>query len=620
MIVYSGIKRDFLTAVEQDSIAAEIEENIYNKMHRRTAQNEFRSWENSLEYMYKVLNDTAIPDNSGVAIEYNIPQTSKRVDFIISGYGEKQDPNVVIIELKQWDKVEVVEGQDALVETYTGGAMRKVVHPSYQAWSYAAMIYDYNQNVQMGNIVLHPCAYMHNYRKSNPEKLEQNQYKEYVEDAPIFARGEVSKLREFIKQSVKVGDDKQLLYDIDNGKIKPSKSLQNSIKSMIEGNQEFIMLDEQKVVYEEILKTALKCMSDQKKRTVIVKGGPGTGKTVVAINLLAKLTNEGLFAQYTSKNSAPRNVYAKKLTGHKKTSINNMFKGSGSYVDAEENIVDVLICDEAHRLNDKSGMFHNLGENQIKEIINASLCSVFFIDESQRVTLSDIGTVSEIVKWADELDSEVQEMELVSQFRCDGSDGYLAWLDDVLEIRETANFDMKDIDYDIRIMDSPNEVRDLIIECNKARNQSRILAGYCWAWLKEGQNNSDVHDIKIGDFEMSWNLGNTSTFAIDENSVNEVGCIHTSQGLEFDYAGVIIGDDMRYENGHIVTDFTKRAKTDQSLKGIKKLYKENPEFALKEADEIIKNTYRTLMTRGMKGCYVYCTDKNLADHLRECLK
>lgn len=346
MIVYSGIKRDFLTAVEQDSIAAEIEENIYNKMHRRTAQNEFRSWENSLEYMYKVLNDTAIPDNSGVAIEYNIPQTSKRVDFIISGYGEKQDPNVVIIELKQWDKVEVVEGQDALVETYTGGAMRKVVHPSYQAWSYAAMIYDYNQNVQMGNIVLHPCAYMHNYRKSNPEKLEQNQYKEYVEDAPIFARGEVSKLREFIKQSVKVGDDKQLLYDIDNGKIKPSKSLQNSIKSMIEGNQEFIMLDEQKVVYEEILKTALKCMSDQKKRTVIVKGGPGTGKTVVAINLLAKLTNEGLFAQYTSKNSAPRNVYAKKLTGHKKTSINNMFKGSGSYVDAEENIVDVLICDE----------------------------------------------------------------------------------------------------------------------------------------------------------------------------------------------------------------------------------------------------------------------------------
>ena len=621
MIVYSGLKSDFMLAVEQDSIATEIEENIYNKMHKRTAQNEFRAWENSLEYMYKVLNDNTIPENSGIAIEYNIPQTSKRVDFIISGYDEKEDPNVIIIELKQWDKVEAVEGQDALVETIIGRAMRKTVHPSYQAWSYAAMIYDYNQNVQMGNIVLHPCAYMHNYRKGNPEKLEQNQYKEYVDDAPIFARGEVSKLRDFIKKSIKIGDNKELLYDIDNGKIKPSKSLQDSIKSMIEGNQEFIMLDEQKVAYEEILHTAFKCMTDLRKRTVIVKGGPGTGKTVVAINLLAKFTNEGLFAQYTSKNSAPRNVYAKKLTGHKKSSINNMFKGAGSYIEADSNIVDVIICDEGHRLTGKTQLGPKIaGENQIKEIINAGLCSVFFIDESQRVTLADIGTVKEIKKWAEELDSEVSEMELLSQFRCNGSDGYLAWLDDVLEIRDTANFDMADVDYGIRIVDSPNEVRDLIIERNKAHNQSRILAGYCWAWQKAGQNDTNVHDIKIGDFEMSWNLGNTSTFAIDEDSVNEIGCIHTSQGLEFDYAGVIIGDDMRYEDGHIVTDFTKRASTDQSLKGIKKLYKEDPEFALAEADEIIKNTYRTLMTRGMKGCYVYCTDQNLANYLRKCLE
>lgn len=620
MIVYSGLKSDFLEAVEQDSIAAEIEKNIYNKMHRRSAQSEFRSWENSLEYMYKVLNDDGIPHNSGIAIEYNIPQTSKRVDFIISGYDEKKDPNVVIIELKQWDKVETVDGQDALVETFTGGAVRKVVHPSYQAWSYAAMIYDYNQNVQMGNIVLRPCAYLHNYRKSIPEKLEKEQYKEYVDDAPIFGRGEVLKLRDFIKKTVKFGDDKELLYQIDNGKIKPSKSLQDSIESMIKGNQEFVMLDDQKVVYEEILANAVRCMTDQKKRTVIVKGGPGTGKTVVAINLLAKLTIEGYFAQYTSKNSAPRSVYAKKLTGFKKSSVNNMFKGSGSYTEVDENVIDVIICDEAHRLNEKSGLFSNLGENQIKEIINSCLCSVFFIDESQRVTLSDIGTVDEIKRWASELDSEILELELVSQFRCNGSDGYLAWLDDVLEIRDTANTDMKDIDYEIKIVDSPNEVRNLILERNKVANHSRILAGYCWEWLKEGKNNSEIHDIRIGDFEMSWNLGNSTTFAIDENSVNEIGCIHTSQGLEFDYVGVIIGDDMRYEDDHIVTDYTKRAKTDQSLKGIKKIYKENPAFALSEADEIIKNTYRTLMTRGMKGCYVYCTDKKLAEHLRKCLE
>ncbi len=621
MLVYSGLKKDFLRSVEEDSIAEEIEETIYNKMHKKTARNEFRSWENSLEYMYKVLNDDTIPENSGIAIEYNIPQTSKRVDFIISGYGEKKDPNVIIIELKQWDKVDTVNGQDALVETFTGGAVRKVVHPSYQAWSYAAMIYDYNQNVQEGNIILHPCAFMHNYRKSNPEKLEENQYKEYVDDAPIFGRGEVYKLREFIKKSVKTGDNKEVLYDIDNGRIRPSKSLQDTINSMLKGNQEFVMLDEQKVVYEEILRVAKQCMTDLKKRTVVVKGGPGTGKTVVAINLLAKLTNEGMFVQYTSKNSAPREVYSKKLTGFKKSSVNNMFKGSGSYVDVDENVIDVILCDEAHRLNEKSGLFHNKGENQIKEIINASLCSVFFIDESQRVTLSDIGSIGEIKKWADEEDSEILEMELLSQFRCNGSDGYLAWLDDVLEIRETANYDLKDIEYDIQIVDDPNEVREIIIDKNEnSHNRARMVAGYCWEWLKDGKADTNVHDIKIGDFEMSWNLSDSQPFALSDTSVNEVGCIHTSQGLEFDYVGVIIGDDMRYENGHIVTDFTKRASTDQSLKGIKKLYKENPEKALSEADEIIKNTYRTLMTRGMKGCYVYCTDKNLAEYLRECLK
>jgi len=194
-------------------------------------------------------------------------------------------------------------------------------------------------------------------------------------------------------------------------------------------------------------------------------------------------------------------------------------------------------------------------------------------------------------------------------------------LDNTLEIRETANWNMKDIDYDIQILDSPHEVRNIIIERNRvSNNRARILAGYCWNWLKEGQNDSCVHDIQIGDFEISWNLKNSNTFAIDETSVNEAGCIHTSQGLEFDYVGVIIGDDLRYENGQVVTDFTKRARTDQSLKGIKTLFKENPEKARAVADEIIKNTYRTLMTRGMKGCYVYCTDKRLATYLKECLK
>lgn len=618
MLVYEGIKKDFLNSVEMDTIAEEIENTILEKMGRHTPHSEFESWMNSMEYMYKVLNDKTIPENAGVAIEYNIPQTAKRVDFMISGYDEKNKPGMVIIELKQWQKLEKVDNT-ALVNTFTGHANRNVVHPSYQAWSYAQLISDYNTSVQKDDIVLSPCSYLHNYVRKDNDPLDDDQYSEFTSEAPAFTRGQVFDLRLFIKKTVKYGDDKEILYLIDHGKIKPSKSLQNAIASMIKGNPEFIMIDEQRVVYEEVIQLSEQCQKDKKKRTIICEGGPGTGKSVIAIQLLSELTQRDQFVQYATKNRAPREVYACKLIGTMtKKSVKNMFKGSGSYVDVGNNMIHTILVDEAHRLNGRTQNGPKItGENQVKEIIHSSLCSVFFIDESQRVTMSDIGSIEEIKKWAKVENSEVYEMKLLSQFRCNGSNGYLAWIDDVLQIRETANFNLEGLDYDIRILDEPQEVLNLVIEKNKVNNKSRLLAGYCWKWPKLTRSDTNFHDIKIGDFEISWNLQNGKEYALDENSVHEAGCIHTTQGLEFDYVGVIIGDDMRYENGKIITDFTKRASTDQSIKGLKKLYKENKEEALKRADEIIKNTYRTLMTRGMKGCYVYCTDKNLRDYMKK---
>lgn len=619
MIIYNGSKSDFMTEVEEDTIAYSIRDSILKKMHRRTGEAEFRSWVNSLEYMYKVLNDEGIPQDSGVAIEYNLPNTAKRVDFLVSGYDAKRTANVVIIELKQWEKLNKVEGADGLVETFTGGANRRVVHPSYQAWSYAEVIRDYNEYAQIANVGLWPCAYLHNYLREDSDPLDDPIYKEYLDDAPAFTKGDVRKLREYIKNVVVEGDDGgEILYEIDNGRIRPSKSLQNAIVGMLEGNPEFNLIDDQKVIFERIMELSRQCERDGKKRTLIATGGPGTGKTVIAINLLARLTQEGVFAQYCSKNSAPRTVYARKLKGHRtKSCIDNMFKGSGAYVDAPENAVGTVLADEAHRLNEKSGMYGNLGTNQIHEIIRAARLSVFFIDESQRVTVKDIGSVDEIKRWASVNGSELYMEELSSQFRCNGSDGYLAWLDDVLSIRQTANYDLDDIDYEFIVCDTPQQMRDRVIERNEGTNSSRILAGYCWNWPKAGRADTNIHEIKIGDFEISWNLDGGEAFAISPSSVNEAGCIHTTQGLEFEYVGVIIGDDLRYEDDHLVTDFGKRAKTDSSIKGLKKMSKEDPERAQRLADEIIKNTYRTLMTRGMKGCYVYATDQGLREYLKK---
>lgn len=621
MIVYSGNKTEFMTEVLEDTIAYSIRDNIRKKMNRKTGEAEFRSWVNSLEYMYKVLNDDDIPEESGIAIEYNLPNTAKRVDFLISGYDSKQLPNVVIIELKQWEKLNKVEGLDGLVETFTGGANRRVVHPSYQAWSYAEMIKDYNEYAQIADIKLWPCAYLHNYLREEDDPLDDEIYKDYLNDAPAFTKGDVRKLRAYIKEVVKEGDNNEILYEIDNGRIKPSKSLQDAIVGMLESNPEFNLIDDQKVVFERIMELSRKCENDGKKRVLIARGGPGTGKTVIAINLLARLTQEGVFAQYCSKNSAPRLVYAKKLKGHRtKSSIDNMFKGSGSYVDAPKDAVGAILADEAHRLNEKSGLYGNQGVNQIHEIIRAARLSVFFIDESQRVTVKDIGSVDEIKHWATFNNAEVFEDELSSQFRCNGSDGYLAWLDDVLEIRETANYNLEAPNYEFMVFDSPEEMRNRVVERNQSSNKARILAGYCWNWPKAGRSDTNTHEIKIGDFEISWNLDGGESFAISPTSINEAGCIHTTQGLEFEYVGVIIGDDLRYEDGALVTDFKKRAKTNQSIKGLKKMEGDDPERAHRLADQIIKNTYRTLMTRGMKGCYVYATDKGLRDYLKNRVK
>ena len=629
MIVYEATKAEFCQSVFDQTIVDEIYAMFQEKLGRKTSEAEIRSWENSMEFMDKILDDSEIPDDSSVAIEFTIPLTSKRIDFMIAGEDGNKDDSVIIIELKQWDKAEKVEGKDAIVKTFLGGGIRETTHPSYQAWSYTCLLKDFNQTVEEEDLSLYPCAYLHNYHFVDDDPLKDEMYERYYDEAPLYGKGDRQKLREFIKKYIKYGDKSDILCRIDHGKIKPSKKLQDSIYSMLHGNDEFIMIDDQKVVYETAIEMADKSKDDDKKRVLIVEGGPGTGKSVLAINLLAEIINLDMVTLYVTKNSAPRNVFFEKLKGgdFSKTYIKNLFKSSGSFTQTEENQFDVLIVDEAHRLNEKSGFFGNLGENQVKEIINSSKFSIFFIDKHQKIAFNDYGSIDAIEKFANEANAEIVRTELISQFRCNGSDGYLSWLDDVLDLEETANFDGFGIDYDFRVIDDACELRDLIFEKNQEidektykKYEARLLAGYCWNWDKEGRENTDYHDIRIGDFEMSWNLGNTATWAIDENSVNEVGCIHTSQGLEFDYVGVIIGEDMRYENGHIVTDFNARAKTDQSLKGIKTFYKENPAEALKVADEIIKNTYRTLMTRGMKGCYIYCEDILLQAYFKEKLE
>jgi DUF2075 family protein len=613
MIIYSASKTEFFNDVISNNIEQILYDKTLKRLGQKTAASEIRSWQNSLMYMNNILRDEDIPQDSMVAIEYKIPKTNRQIDFIISGLNEKKESSLIIVELKQWEEAKKTEKND-LVKVRFGSGEVETPHPSYQAWSYAALLEDYNSAVQEEKITILPCAYLHNCKV--PGALNDEFYSEYIHKAPIFYRSDANELTSFIKKHVKYGDTDGILYKIENGKIRPSKSLSDELQSMLQGNQEFVLIDDQKVIVENAVYLASQSHA-KNKNVLIVEGGPGSGKSVVAINLLNRLTQLGQTVQYVSKNAAPRAVYERKLSGsYTKSRISNMFKGSGVFHDCDQNSIDSLIVDEAHRLNAKSGMFSNLGENQIKEIIRSSFFSIFFLDENQKVTFKDIGSKEQIHYWASKEKAKVSELKLTSQFRCNGSDGYIAWLDQVLQVSETANYDMKELNYEFKVFDSPSKLHNEIIKNNKINNKSRVVAGYCWEW--PSKKTPKKFDIELeDDFKVRWNLtSHGSAWIINSESVTEAGCIHTCQGLELDYVGVIIGPDFVVRDGKVITDGLKRAKSDQSIKGFKTKLKKSPELAKSEVDVIIKNTYRTLMTRGMKGCYLYCTDPETRDYFR----
>lgn len=617
MIVYSSTKNGFSQDILNGVLVDKIEDAFFAHLGRHTSDNEVRSWNSSLQYMDRVLGDPAIPEDCGVSIEYQIPLTSKRIDFIISGIDNDGSSSIVIVELKQWQSAKMTAKDGVVVTRFEHGEV-ETAHPSYQAWSYAATLRDYNTTVQDDGIGLHPCAFLHNYPEDNV--LNNPFYAYYLNLAPAFFKKDAQKLREFIKKYITKGDDRDLLYKIENGRIRPSKQLAETLSSMLKGNPEFILLDDQKVAYETALELSQRA-DGIKKQILVIEGGPGTGKSVLAVNLLVELTKRGLVTQYVSKNSAPRQVYTVKLTGNmRKGNIDNLFVGSGKFVDAKSNTFDVLIVDEAHRLSLKSGMYKNLGENQIKEIINASKFAIFLVDNNQRVTMQDVGGTTVIAQYSSSFKHAITHLKLESQFRCNGSDGYLSWLDNLLQLRETANINLSPEDFDFQIFDSPNALRNAIIAKN-GNNKARLVAGYCWDWVSKNDSHRDDIVIPEHHFSMKWNLNSYGQrWIIEPDSVNEIGCIHTCQGLELDYVGVIVGNDLKYEDGKVVTDFREHPGRDKAMQGLKQLYKKDPEAANKKADELIKNTYRVLLSRGMKGCFVFFCDPAMATYARSLMK
>ena len=611
MLAYSATKVEFLddAPVIEDLVFAKVKE----KLNISPGAPEVNSWRNSLgNAMSNVLRDPRIPDKSGVAIEYKLNSSRHRIDFLISGKNSRGKESLIIVELKQWSEMQFSELNDH-VKTFVGKGLRDERHPSYQAWSYSSLLKQFNEYVYENELGIRSCAYLHNCLDGNV--VRDSRYENYLRETPVFLKGEYLGLRDFISDEIKVGCGTEIIERVDASQLRPSKHLAESISGMLEGIEEFVLIDEQKTVLEKIIAKETQSRSG-KKQVLIVNGGPGTGKSVISLHALASFTGSRKNARYVTPNAAPRMVFESKLKQNLKGGeAKLLFSGSDAYAQSKSNDLDVLIIDEAHRIK-KQSRFRPSKDSQIHDVINAARTTVFFIDNAQKVTWADIGEIEKIEEVANQFGAEVEHLELVSQFRCSGSDDYMTWVDNLLNIHENSESYFTTKNFDFKIFDNPNELFEAIKSKNKVNNKSRMVAGYCWDWVSK--KDLDLNDIEIGtNFKAKWNLETyNDAWLINENSINEVGCIHTAQGLEVDYVGVIVGSDMSYKSGKLLTHPENRAKTDKSLNGFKKQYGENPTIALQKADEIIRNTYRTLFTRGMKGCYVYFEDKGLRDYFK----
>ena len=654
-ILYQASQSQFIRDVERNYVSQKMR-HAAEQAGIHSAENEIASWENNAPHVSRLLTQCGAKD-SYVTFEFLVPFSRKRIDCMIYGTGDDNSENVIHIELKQWsnktvglaesdgnfttDESTSRQQDDVIfnVEAFTGHANRIVAHPSQQVKGYQGYLSNFIEVFSNHEVELTGLAYCYNYTKndaSKPSCLFDEKYATLLEQFPTYAKDQFDDLTGKLTRLLRKGAGISIFNKVMQSPIRPSKKLLNEVSTMIEsGDISAFSLIEDQIVARNIIINKIREMransSRNKKNIIIVNGGPGTGKTVIALHILAelaKLSNNGngLNVHYATKSKPLLEGVRAQLS----TTSRMLFSNVTSFVpsSSDENSVDVLLVDEAHRIQKNANNQYTKAENrtdlsQIDTIIRAAKITVFFIDDRQAIRGVEIGSASMIREAAERWNASVEECELKSQFRCNGSDNYLNWLEQVLYNKQvTSHFDTED--FDLRIMDSPQKMYESLVEQNNVPGQTaRLMAGFCWPWSTNVVNGDLVKDVKIGTFAMPWETNDKVDrrslrvsyprwyeWAYKPEGIKQVGCIYTSQGYEFDYAGVIIGPDLKYDpvEDKIITD--KSACKDPVLKRTQK-------EATMTFDDYVRNIYRVLMSRGMKGCYLYVCDKELRKYLKE---
>ena len=627
MIIYAETRRRFLEDVDLNRL----ERRLVEGFERQTGSvpSDRTVWADEYARFSGVLRRARVDDDMQVAIEYHVSAAGRsRIDVLLAGNDGERD-NGLVLELKAWSEADASDVPDLVWSPYGGGTLAQ--HPCVQARKYTGLIVRFNADIRERNIGMHSAAYLFNLRRRAPEPLEDPRYRHIIDESRLFLADDADRLSRFIEHHVRHRSRHDVLFLLEKGRIVPAPALVDRVARMLDGNEEFDLLDAQNEAFQVIRHAIAGVATAAKRQVFIVHGGPGTGKSVIAVRLLAEVLRSKRLGFFIAPNKAFRDTLVEQLARGSRDYREDgqaLFQSSWSFHTADfmkDRLHEVLVVDEAHRLKDEAYQYR--GEGMVEDMVRAARISVFFLDETQRVQWNDSGSETRIRDAAKKFKAHVHPpFTLTAQFRCGGSDGYLNWLDDVLHIRPTGNFDnWADAQYEFRVFDDAADLYRTLTARN-AENKARLVAGYSWDWPTEGrQRRGHVKHVTVDGLSLPWNFSGEN-WATAADGIQQVGCVHTCQGVEFDWLGVLIGPDLRFEDGRIVCDPAKRARTDNSLKGWKKSLREAKgdhdatEAVLAKVQAIIKNTYKVLLSRGRKGCFVWCADPGLRQYLRDRLR
>ena len=570
---------------------------------------------NSLAQLSIIFGSDKIDQNYYCAIEYVIFSShKKRIDFMLSGYDKNNKENVIILELKQWsnDSVSLLPYSDNLEALVTKNKYEEVNHPSAQALTYRNLFNNYYAVVEEDPIIIHCASFLHNYIDKPNCAIKDARFNSLLQISPSFLKTDNQKLRDYISLFLDKPDDGKIFKRLDGSDLKPTYQLKSSVNSLILNNNKLSLFDSQLVAYNAIIAKVKESIINQKKSVFIIEGGPGTGKSLIALKILGTVIKElDCTAYYATHNSSVRHLFQNSITSDKSEGLHELLAWSGEWVrsDRPADSFDCVVVDEAHRLQTSVQGARQVGLSIIEEIIKSARVSVFFIDEGQFVTSRDAGSIEKIKDVAKNNGAEIimkDEFKLDTQFRCNGSDGYIAFLDYIIG-GTTPEFGSYKCNYDVHFVKTGKELHDSIFYLKMSGENARLVAGYAYDW-SEDKNTPDVKPLN-----MPWNK-DTKTWATREDGFYEVGCVFSAQGVEFDYVGVVIGKDLVFnkKTNKVEVDVTAHAETDHTyMPAHFKMTSDN----IAKASKFINNAYKILLTRGIKGCYIYCEDDALRDYL-----